>query len=58
MKPKHDKLLSNFAFKFNLRHYTVVYDGEVDAHEVGRATGDTRFNPPPFESALAFCSRN
>ena len=22
MKPKHDKLLSNFAFNFNLRHYT------------------------------------
>ena len=26
MKQKHDKLLSNFAFNCNLRHYTQVDD--------------------------------
>jgi len=24
LKPRYDELLSNFAFKFNLRHYTTV----------------------------------
>ena len=26
LKLKYDKLLSNFAFKFKLRRYTMVYD--------------------------------
>ena len=31
LKLKRDELLSNFAFKFNLRHYTGVVEGSVRA---------------------------
>ena len=36
MKPNYDKLLSNFAFKFNQRHYRKgVLDGAVWGSVVG-----------------------
>ena len=32
LKLKYDKLLSNFAFKFNLRRYTLDDDGASDPY--------------------------
>ena len=32
MKLKHDKLLSNFAFNFNLRPYTMRFKGKIVVH--------------------------
>ena len=34
MKLKYDKLLSNVAFNFNLRHYKLVTAQEVNARSV------------------------
>ena len=42
LKPKHDKLLSNFAFKCNLRHYT---EEAANAPCVGPQVEPCRFTP-------------
>ena len=49
MKPQYDDSLSNFAFKFNLRRYTVVVTSGMDvgpASYTGTASRDRLYKVP------------